>query len=257
MTAEDIDELFAKTLTGDYEDDAPWQAVSALRLMGSREVFSRAAVWCKSKDPLTRARGIDVLAQLGKTADRPTNSFPEESYAIVSSLLQQERDLRPLASAIAALGHLDNPLAIPLIAEYRPHPSAEIRFGVACALGSFPNDPRSAGTLLLLTEDADENVRDWATFGLGVLGDLDSTDIRDALFRRLGDPNEDVREEAMVGLGKRRDQRVLPSLIAVLERPPVTARVIEAAYQMLDMKNDREDWGTDEYAAALRERFGC
>src|SRR5882724_9716798 len=98
MIAEDIDELFAKTLIGDYEDDAPWQAVGALRRIGSREVFSRAAEWCKLKDPLARARGIDVLAQLGKTADHPSNSFPEEYYSIVSSLLQQERELRPLVS---------------------------------------------------------------------------------------------------------------------------------------------------------------
>jgi HEAT repeat protein len=107
----------------------------------------------------------------------------------------------------------------------------------------------------MLMEDADEDVRDWATFGLGVLGDSDSTDIRDALLRRLGDPNEDVREEAIAGLGKRQDQRVLPSLLAALERPPVTDRVIEGAYHLLEMENDRKGWGPGEYAAALRERF--
>jgi HEAT repeat protein len=256
MTAEDIDELFAKTLAGDYEDDAAWQAVHELRRIGSLEVFTRAAELCKSDDPLVRARGIDVLAQLGKTADHPNNSFPEESYSIVSDLLQKERDIRPLGAAIVALGHLDNPLAIPMITEFGSHPSADIRFDVAFALGCFPNDPRSMGALLALMEDADEDVRDWATFGLGVQGDLDSEEIRDALFRRLSDSNEEVREEAMEGLGKRRDQRVVPSLIAALERPPVTDRVIEATYQILDMKSKREDWGTGEYAAALRERFG-
>ncbi|HEV2177211.1 MAG TPA: HEAT repeat domain-containing protein [Terriglobia bacterium] len=255
MTTERIEELFAKTLIGDVDDDAPWEAVRELHRIGSREVFARAAEWCKSNDPLVRARGIDVLAQLGKTVNHPTNSFPEESYSIVTGLLHQERELRPLIAAIAALGHLDNPLAIPLITEYRTHPSADIRFHVACALGSFPNDPRSAGTLLVLAQDADEDVRDWATFGLGSLGDLDSPEIRDALFRRLSDSNEDVREEAIAGLGKRQDKRVLPALLAALERPPVTDRVVEAAYRMLNMENERKDWGASEYAAALRERF--
>ena len=57
------------------------------------------------------------------------------------------------------------------------------------------------------------------TFGLGVLGNTDSDEIREALVRRLTDSDEDVREEAMVGLGKRKDQRVLSTLLIALERP--------------------------------------
>jgi len=248
--------LFAKTLTGDYEDDAPWAAVRELRRIGSRDVFTRAAEFCKSSDPLVRARGIDVLAQLGRTFDHPSNSFPEESYFVVSSLLEHECELQPLTSAIAALGHLDNPLAVPLIVRYQAHPSEEIRFRVAFALGSFPNDPRSVRTLLMLTEDADEDVRDWATFGLGSQSDSDSTDIRDVLIRRLEDLNEDVRDEAMAGLAKRQDQRVLPALLAAFERSPVTSVVIEAACHLLEMKNEPKGWGPGEYAVALRKRFG-
>ena len=54
--------------------------------------------------------------------------------------------------------------------------------------------------LLRLTEDTDDDVRDWATFGLDVQGGADSAEIRDALFRKLTDRNADVREEAMAGL---------------------------------------------------------
>jgi HEAT repeat protein len=126
---------------------------------------------------------------------------------------------------------------------------------VAFALGCFPNEPRSAETLLRLTQDTDEDVRDWATFGLGVLGNTDSDEIREALVRRLNDSDEDVREEAMVGLGKRNDQRVLSTLVAALERPKTTVRVIETAYLMLGMDNEREGWKGTDYAAALRQRF--
>ncbi|HLY63141.1 MAG TPA: HEAT repeat domain-containing protein [Terriglobia bacterium] len=255
MTAKNIADFFAETLTGNYEDDAPWEAVQALRRIGSREVFTSAAEWCKSSDPLRRARIIDILAQLGKTVDHPTNSFPDESYSIVSNLVEHERELQPLASAIAALGHLDNPLAIPLMIEHRTHPSPEIRYQVACALGSFPNDPRSASTFLVLMADADGDVRDWATFGLGSLCDSDSPEIRNAFIGRLADSNEDVREEAIAGLGKRRDHRAVSPLLAVLEQTPVTDRIIEAASQLLDMEYGRKGWGPPEYAAALRERF--
>jgi HEAT repeat protein len=255
MTPTDIDELFAKTLVGDYEDDAPWRAVHELRRIGSRSVFDKAAEWCRSQDPLVRARGLDVLAQIGKTVDHPSNAFQDESFSVVTRVLREELEIQPLDSAIAALGHLDSPAGIPLIIQHQSHPSSNIRFSVACALGSFPNDPRSARCLLLLMKDADEEVRDWATFGLGVQGDLNSVEIRDALFQCLSDSNEDVREEAMAGLGKRRDQRVLPSLLAALEGPTVSVPVIEAARDMLDMETNREDWSVGDYASALRERY--
>jgi HEAT repeat protein len=139
--------------------------------------------------------------------------------------LHQERDIQPLNSAISALGHLYDSRAIPLLAAFRSHPSAEIRFSVACALGSFPNDAMSVETFLALVEDADEDVRDWATFGLGVLGDDDSPEIRDSLFRRLSDPNDDVREEALIGLAKRHDTRSLAPVIDALQQSLVSYKM--------------------------------
>lgn len=239
MAEMDIDDLFAQTLQGDYDDEAPWEAVRALRRIGTRRVFERAANWVGSSEPLVRARGLDVLAQLGKTAEHPSNSFPDESYAVVTRALREERDLQPLNSAISALGHLDNPRAVPMIAEFHSHPSAEIRFTVACALGCFPNDPLSVRTLLTLLRDTDDDVRDWATFGLGALGNCDSSEIREALCSRLKDTSADVREEALVGLGKRQETRALPVLISALEQPEITDRVVEAAYTMLGLDETR------------------
>jgi HEAT repeat protein len=255
MIPREIDELFSQTLSGDYEDDAPWEAIQALQRIGTREVFERAAEWRKSNDPLVRARGADVLAQLGKTADHASNNFPEESYSVITDLVQGETEPQPLAAAIAALGHLDNALAVPLIARFSSHPNPKVRFDVAFALGCFPNAPLSATTLLRLMQDTDKEVRDWATFGLGVLGDSDSSEIRDVLLRCLNDSDEDVREEAMVGLGKRKDQRVLSVLLPALERPNTTVRIIEAAYLMLGKKNELEGWKRTDYATALREQF--
>jgi HEAT repeat protein len=196
-----------------------------------------------------------VLGQLGKTADHGSNTFPDESYSVITELVQRETESQPLAAGIAALGHLDNPLAVPLITNFSSHPNPEVRFDVAFALGCFPNDRLSAKTLLELTQDTDEDVRDWATFGLGVLGNTDCDEIREALVQRLTDSDEDVREEAMVGLGKRKDQRALSTLLIALERPDTTLRVIESAYQMLGMDVERAGWKGTDYAAALRQRF--
>ena len=228
MTESDIDELFAETLQGDYDDDKPWNAVRTLRSIGTRQVFDKAVDRIESIEPLERARGIDVIAQLGKTAEHPSNSFPQESYDVVVKALQREREAQPLNSAISALGHIGDARGVPVIAAFHSHPSREIRFAVACALGSFPNEQLSIETLLILMEDADADVRDWATFGIGVLGDQDSPEIRQALSRRVNDDDVNTREEALVGLAKRRDTSILPQLIRALEQRNISVPVVEA-----------------------------
>ncbi|HEV8492293.1 MAG TPA: hypothetical protein VGR76_08470, partial [Candidatus Angelobacter sp.] len=83
MDLREIDQLFAQTLKGDLDDDSAWEAVRALRRTGTREVFNRTAAWCTSAHSLERARGADILSQLGKTAEHRSNMFPEEAYAVV------------------------------------------------------------------------------------------------------------------------------------------------------------------------------
>ncbi len=255
MGPEQIDEIFAQTLTGDYDDEPPWEAVRMLHRTGGREVCDRAAEWCRSDDPLKRARGADVLAQLGRTVDHPSNNFPEECFSVVSTLIRRERDPLPLLSAVHALGHIGNPLAVPLVIEHRLHPSADVRLAVACALGNFANDLRAADALLALMQDVDSDVRDWATFGLGVLGDLDSNEIRDALCQRMTDPDEDVREESLVGLSKRKDPQALPQLIVELNQPDVSDRVKEAAESILSVSEQRIDRSPSDYVAELKKQF--
>lgn len=256
MANSGLDELFSRTLEGEYEDDAPRDAVRELRRLGTRDVFEIASQWCRSLDPLRRARGLDVVAQLGKTFEHRQNSFPEDSFDLVSEVIASEKDIRPLASAIAALGHLDDERGIPLIYSFKQNQSSEVRFVVACALGSFPNHSLSVEALLELMNDEDEEVRDWATFGVGVLGDIDSEEIHEALARALGDVYVEVREEALVGLAKRRDLRVLPFLLRELERESVTDRIIDAACFLLAFESERQEWTTKDYADALRMSFG-
>jgi HEAT repeat protein len=255
MTVDTIDEVFARTLLGDYDDDAPWSAIRELQDIGSREVFDRAAEWCSSAEPLKRARGADILAQLGRTADHPTNNYPDDSFAAVSLLIEREKELVPLSSAIFALGHIGNPGAVPIVSRFKKHPVAEIRFAVACALGSFSGDPTAVDALVSLTRDEDEDVRDWATFGIGALGKSDSPSIRDALVARLDDSFEDARQEAIVGLARLRDERVLPALIAHLKRDEVADIVIEAGLEMLGLSGTAEEWKPADCVSELRKKF--
>lgn len=53
----------------------------------------------------------------------------------------------------------------------------------------------------------------------------------------------------LVGLAKRHDARILPTVIDALERPAITDRIIEAAYTILHLEDDEKDW-----SAQVRER---
>jgi HEAT repeat protein len=255
MAVAQIDELFVQALTGDYDDDAPWEAVGKLRNLGTRQVYERAAEWCISSDPLKRARGADVLAQIGRTSEHPQNNFGEESYAVVSRLAQHEKEPLPLSAAIHALGHIGNPLAVPLVIQNCSHDNANVRFAVACALGKFADDHRAVQALIALMEDPDGGVRDWATFGLGVLGDGDSTEIREALLKRTTDPDSNARGEAFVALASRKESRAIPVLIAELNHGELSDHLREAAEAFLSDSEQFAGWGPHDFAEALRRRF--
>ena len=258
-TNAEIDELFKQTLEGDYDDEddegGPWEAVSKLQAIASREVFDKAVQWARNNNPAKRRRGVDILAQLGKTEDHPDVVFSDESFKIVAGVLEDELDLQLIDSCLVALGHLGNPAAVPLILEQRKNSDPDVRFAVAFGLSCFADHPDSIRVLLELMEDSDPDVRDWATFGLGVQGNADTPEIRKALIERLDDGNPDTREEAVAGLGKRKELRVLPDLIELLQQEEVSYGVVEAACNLLDLPEINEEWSADEYIEALTERY--
>ena len=88
-----------------------------------------------------------------------------------------------------------------------------------------------------------------------MLGDADSPEIRTALLRCLDDANEDVREEAALGLGKRRDQRLLPRLQTMLDEGGLKVRVAEAAAALLGLDQEPPEWGAADYKAAIKSKF--
>ena len=78
-------------------------------------------------------------------------------------------------------------------------------------------DARAIAALIELSSDPDYDVRNWATFGLGSQIDTDTPAIREALWARLEEPEDEVRGEAWVGLARRGDVRVAAALLRELE----------------------------------------
>ncbi len=231
MDSHNIRELFSRTLVGDEDDEGARNAVMELHLNGCREIFELAAEGLQSETPKVRSRASSILGQLlGQRDDDGQRQplFLEESHALLVQLLEREKEPQVLHAALCALGHLSVSGAVPVILRYQDHPDPQVRFGVAFALGSFGEDPDAALALRRLFKDSDAEIRDWSVFGLGVLWDSDSAEIREDLLERLQDPDENVREEAAVGLAKRGERRLLPDLLKMLEDDEPTLRAVEA-----------------------------
>jgi hypothetical protein len=152
-----------------------WMYVRALHLRSDQAVFQQAVSLCSDTDPLVRAVGADILAQLGTREEYP---FSTESAPVLISLLR-DTDSRVIASALYALGHLKRGESAELVT-FAEHPSQDVRCALAYTLGGRSDD-LACGALVILSGDQDLDTRNWATFGLGTLCDRDSTVIREAL----------------------------------------------------------------------------
>jgi HEAT repeat protein len=251
----EIEEIFSRTLVEDVEDETAWKAVNELRLVGTRKVFDFAVAQTQSLSWIARVRAVDIIAQIDNITGI-THHFRAEAGKLIENLLRNESDLHVLNSCIIALGHYKYFEALDLICKFSSHPASEIRYAVAVALGAMPDEHGIVvSEQLQLMQDVDEDVRDWATFGLGVLSEVDTPVIRDALIQRLGDSHYDTRCEAMAGLAKRRDEHCLPLLLECLEDGNDGQLVTEAATNILELDSEPMEWTAEMFAVEVRKKF--
>ena len=226
-----------------------YHALSVLHARGTRDVLDAAFALCAATDPKRRSLGAMILAELGS----PERIFSEECCDALLDLVRHDRDLHVLAVAVSALGHLRNRRCEPDLIALKNHPDEEIRHSVAFALRGT-KEPASVQALLELMEDPNERARDWATTSIGQTVSVDGAEIRAALLRRVNDSDVLTRAEALHGLARRRDERVVPYLIAnlPLERDG-TYPFYDAAMTFLGVDEDREV-DLEVLLAALRSR---
>jgi HEAT repeat protein len=220
----------------EHDRDESWALVRALQRRGSQAVFEQARAWCGAPDAGLRRLGANILGQLGVAMGRP---FAGPSTPILDSLLD-DADESVVSCALIALGHLETGDSA-RICSLASSPSDRVRYSVAWCLGRR-DDTRAVATLIALSRDADAEVRDWATFGVGSLSDADNSEIRQALVDRLDDSDGDTRAEAMVGLARRGDTRADAAVAAALSQPDPGSLVYEAAELIAQReRSDAED----------------
>jgi HEAT repeat protein len=211
-----------------------WDAIAQLHRRGSPAVFAQVESLVRSASARRRALGLDIAAQLRHPASASDGLGEPYAPAATQVLLQAalaDRHPGVLQSAITGLGHRPVPAALQSLLAHLDHPDTRVRFALAYALGSYP-DPDAAAALMRLAADRDDDVRDWATFSLGTLSDADDDAVRTRLWTNAHDPNRDVRGEAVVGLARRSDPRVIELLKQRLADDDCRIYELEAAEEM-------------------------
>jgi HEAT repeat protein len=229
------------------------QALVALHERGTREVLEAAITLCGSPHHTERILGARILGELrGELrGDATHRGFPEECCDELLRLATTDKEVEVVIAAVFALGHLGNRRSDDTLAELRSHPEPLVRHGVAFALAG-ETSPKAVNALLELMNDPEAETRDWATTGIGMTVSIDGVEIRDALVRRLQDEDEITRAEALQGLARREDARVVPYLIHELTKETDPFYLFEdAAKTWLGIDNDQEV-SVDELLNQLR-----
>jgi HEAT repeat protein len=232
----------------DEDDDRNWIFVRELQRRGDAETFAAAERLIRSDDPDERILGADVLGQIGYMHARvePYTGIRRQAVSRLRELLLADEHTEVIQAAVSGLGNLGGRAALHDVVTFAMHPDAELRGTVASAFPGLTGwgedlaeldaeDARLAiGTLIALSDDEDGDVRNWALFALARQYEIDTPQLRELFLRHLDDPHDDAREEAMVGLARRRDGRAFGAVRAALDPEAATRVAIEAAAHLGD-----------------------
>jgi HEAT repeat protein len=216
------------------ESDVFWSAiVEAVGVVPVDEVLATAITFCRADAEPLRATGAGMLAELANLGPQ----WADEALDGLASLLEREHATDAVRVALHGVALTGRPGGVPVALPFAAHADPGVRLDTTHALyscaGDPPADPAIDG-LIALSADPDQDVRDWATFGLGSQLAVDRPDLRSALLARLHDPHLDVREEAAVGLARRGDTRAFDTVRALLDADEVASITVEAAGYLSD-----------------------
>lgn len=224
----ETEELFAIAMH-DVDSDEASDAIITLRYRASRDVLQESISLCQSQNSDYRILGVRILGHLG-FEDRP---FLDERGAQLIDMLEDEGNTNVISEIGVALGHMSYARGIPPLVRHMHHVDSDVRHAVVFGLLSH-EDSQAIATLIELMNDEDDEVCDWATFGIGSLVETDTPQIREALLKNTNHSNEMVQFEAIVGLANRRDPRAVDLMIRDFSQCDPSVQYLEAAEEMAD-----------------------
>ncbi len=233
-TDELLEEATAAVIYKNSEDDVLsdtyWKPVRIFHCRADDSVMAVATKLLSSETSEDRILAADILSQVafGNETRRT------EAADLLLSIFQSETNFEVLKSMAFAFGHIGDERSVPRLVELSSHPDESLRYAVVYGL-SGQDDDRAIAALIVLSSDPDDDVRDWATFGLGTQTEVHTPELRNALIARLNDLDEETRLEALLGLTRRGDTRVVPALLKELES--YSPEMLEDWYLITDAAN--------------------
>lgn len=229
------DEKLFSRLRNNKSQKSYWDYISILRNRPTKEVFEKSVQLIKNEKHKERIIGIDILAQLGI----PPRPFLKKTINLFFELLKDEKNPKVLRSLFYAIGHNNKNLTkkqIGKLAEFTSTDNPLIKEGLVFSLLMI-NNPKAINSLIFLSSDKTNHIRDWATFGLGTQIDEDNEEIRKALWKRVNDIHQETKLEAIFGLAKRKDERIKPVIVQELLNGEYGIVLFEAIEEIGDKEN--------------------
>ena len=215
-TEELLAEAVAAANYRDSEDDVLsdlyWKPVRIFHCRADDSVMAAATKLLVSEISEDRILAANILSQVALGNEKRRT----EAADLLLPVFQRETDCEVLDTIADAFGHIGDERSVPRLVELSSHPNESLRLAVVHGLSGH-HDERTIAVLIVLSSDPDDDVRNWATFGLGTQTETDTPELRNTLIARLNDHDDETRHEALVGLARRGDVRVVPALLMELE----------------------------------------
>ncbi|MCX8747138.1 hypothetical protein J3U64_06630 [Snodgrassella sp. B3800] len=219
---ENLKRLSLKSLIGialqDYYE-ADWLSALEIRYRGNADTVACMQKLFKSRNWKKRYLAVFVMGQLFYLNKHHFSKLTRFGIADSEKMLVAAlADSNPYVNAVALSQLSFTPVAaaLPTMLNFVDHPNSFCRESLAFALIPFNNEgTQVTEALLQLADDEVCSVKDWATFALQE-SEIDNAVVRACLWKNAHDQDKLVVNEAMQGLAKRQDKRVVALILEYL-----------------------------------------
>jgi hypothetical protein len=147
-------DVLIEAALGTYDEDCRWELIAGILRECSDDVLVEARDLLASPIERNRTLGADILGRL--VGIEPSSKCAVQTA--VMAAVAVEKSPAPLASIVAALGHIGDPGSLGLVFGHAADSSAEVRLAVAFTVATIspqPLAPEARTTLIGLSRDKD------------------------------------------------------------------------------------------------------
>ena len=219
-------------LQNECSEEEYWSFISRLRKLPCNEVYEKAIEFIKSDNKKDKIIGIDVLQQLGFNP----RFKQEQTVKLHFELLEVHKTDVVTESLLYGIGHNNENLSqlqIDNLTQLDEFVDDDINQAYISALSGI-NNIKAIRKLIQFTNSKNSDIRNWSTFGIGTQVEVDSEEIREALWKRVKDSNFETKSEAIYGLAKRKDYRIKSIIMSELKNESYGTLILESTVLLND-----------------------